>query len=347
MHKPLIAALALTACLLFTTPSFARDQIRAVGSSTVYPFATAVAEEYSKTATHKNIVVESTGTGGGFKLFCSGVGAEHPDIANASRRIKDSEFKQCQSNGVEEITEVKFGYDGIVLAQSSAAKPVKLTLQHIFLALAKTVPGSGENAGKMIANPYRNWNEIDPSLPAQKIEVYGPPPSSGTRDSFVELAMEGGCKSFSEIKSLQKSDEAAFKSLCHTIREDGAYVEAGENDNLIVQKLQSNPTAFGIFGYSFLDQNRSKLRAATINGHTADIASISGGKYPIAREMFFYVKNAHLDVIPGLKEFVAEFVSEKSFGDKGYLKNKGLIPLPVAERKSIREKALQNAPLAM
>ncbi len=340
MRSFLLTALAI---VMIAMPASARDQIRIVGSSTVYPFSAAIAENLSKNTDYKDIVVESTGTGAGIKLFCAGAGEEHPDIANASRRMKDSEFKTCGENGVTSISEVKLGFDGIVLAQSKKAEPLNLTLRQIYLALAQKVPQDG----KMINNPYSKWSDIDKSLPGTKISVLGPPPSSGTRDSFVELAMEGGCKTFKELSELKKSDESAFKKACHTLREDGAFVESGENDNLIVQKLESNAKLLGIFGYSFLNQNRDYLRAATIDKITPTVASIQSGKYEISRSMFFYVKNAHLGVIKGLKEFVAEATSEKTFGDNGYLANKGLIPLTKAERKQIREQALSAKPLTM
>ena len=341
MKKIFLFVLAIA---FLSAPAFARDSVRAVGSSTVYPFATVVAEELGKSGEFNNVVVESTGTGAGIKLFCAGVGQDYPDIANASRKMKDSEFESCEKNGVNKMTEVKFGYDGIVMAHAKNQKPVDFTLKQIWLALAKQVPDA---SGKMIENPYKKWSEIDESLPAIKIEVLGPPPSSGTRDSFVELAMEGGCKEFPAIKKLKETDEKSFKSTCHTLREDGAFIEAGENDNLIVQKLEANPNAFGVFGYSFLEQNTDKLRGSKINGTEPNIAQISSGKYPIARSMYFYVKNAHIGIVPGLKEYVAEFVSERAFGDNGYLVAKGLIPLSKVERKQVREQALNAKELSM
>ncbi len=340
MKKLFLLAIA---AIMVANPAIAREQIRVVGSSTVYPFSSTVAENLSKSSEFKNIVVESTGTGAGIKLFCAGVGESHPDIANASRRMKDSEFKTCKENGVSSITEVKFGFDGIVLAQSKKAKPMNLTLQQIFLALAKEVPVEG----KMVKNPYEKWSDIDPSLPATKIEVLGPPPSSGTRDSFVELAMEGGCKTFKELNALKSTDEKAFKQACHTLREDGAFIETGENDNLIVQKLEANTKLLGIFGYSFLEQNSDYLRAASFDKIAPTFETIQSGKYEISRSMYFYVKNAHLGTIKGLKEYVAEFTSEKTFGDNGYLTGKGLIPLPKAERKAVRDQAIGAKPLTM
>ena len=243
---------SIAALTIGTNAGYTRDRITIVGSSTVFPFATTVAERFGKIMDFKTPVVESTGSGGGLKLFCSGVGESHPDIANASRRIKKSEVDKCASNGVSEIVEVKIGYDGIVLANSRKSDPYRLTLKDVFLALAKNVP---DGEGKTKPNPYTMWSDVNPDLPNTRIEVLGPPPTSGTRDAFVELALEGGCKKFDWVKALKKQDKSAYKALCHTIREDGAFVEAGENDNLIVKKLDANPDALGIFGFSFLDQN--------------------------------------------------------------------------------------------
>ena len=337
------AALALTASVALTDAAEARDQIRIVGSSTVFPFAAVVAEEFGKTTDNKTPVVESTGSGGGLKLFCAGVGVDHPDITNASRRIKLSEVDRCAENGVTDITEVKIGFDGIVLANSKATEPFSITLQQLFLALAKDVPSDGG----MVANPNQTWADVDASLPAVKIEVLGPPPTSGTRDAFVELAMEGGCKTFPDIKALKKRDKKAYKVLCHSIREDGAFVEAGENDNLIVQKLKANPGALGIFGYSFLDQNRDKVQGSTINGIAPDFDTIADGSYPVSRSMYFYVKKAHVGVIPGIEEYIATFTDEDAWGPYGYLADKGLIPLPDADREAMRTQATAFAQLSM
>jgi len=314
----------------------ARDQIRIVGSSTVYPFATVVAEQFGKTTKFKTPVIESTGSGGGLKLFCSGIGTEHPDITNASRAIKKSEIERCAKNGITEITEIKVGYDGIVIANSKTAPLAKLSKKNIFLALAKDVPNG---KGGLMANPYKNWSDIDKSLPNQKIEVLGPPPTSGTRDAFVELAMEGGCKKFDFIKAMKKKDKKKYKAICHSIREDGAFIEAGENDVLIVRKLEANPKAFGIFGFSFLDQNADKVQGSLVDGKSPTFENIASGAYGVSRPLFFYVKNAHAGTIPGIKEYLAEFTSEKAWGDEGYLADKGLIPMPEAERKKYQKDA--------
>lgn len=324
--------LCVTAIALATAaaPSFARDQIKIVGSSTVFPFSTTVAERFGKSSDFKTPVVESTGSGGGLKLFCAGVGTEHPDITNASRRIKESEVANCASNGVTDIVEAKIGYDGIVLSNSKKSAQMDITLGDLFMALAKDVPMAD---GTTKPNDFTMWNEINPALPAVKIEVLGPPPTSGTRDAFVELAMEGGCKTVGWVKDLKKSDSSAYKALCHTIREDGAYVEAGENDNLIVQKLDANPDAFGIFGYSFLEQNSDSVQGSMINGVAPEFELIAGGEYPVSRSLYFYVKKAHVGVVPGIEEFLGEFTSEDAWGEEGYLADKGLIPMTDAERE--------------
>lgn len=332
MKKNLLIAGAITFSLVATSPALAaRDYIEIVGSSTVYPFATVVAEQFGKTTNFKTPKIESTGSGGGFKLFCGGVGVDFPDITNASRAIKSSEIEKCQANGVTDIVEVKIGYDGIVLGSSKKNAPLKLTRQDIFLALAKEVPDP-THPGKLIPNPYKTWNEINPTLPTTAIEVLGPPPTSGTRDAFVELAMEGGGKTFDFIKAMKKTDKNTYKKICHTLREDGVYIEAGENDNLIVQKLQANPNSVGIFGFSFLDQNADIIQGSFIESHAPTFNAIADGSYPVSRPLFFYIKKAHADVIPGMKEYLGEFTSDKAWGEEGYLADKGMIPMPTEER---------------
>ncbi len=336
MNKNIFLAGTMTLSLFLVHVSAqARDTISIVGSSTVYPFATVVAEKFGKTTRFKTPKIESTGSGGGFKLFCGGVGMKYPDITNASRAVKSSELDKCATNGVKHIVEIKIGYDGIVLANSRKATPLKLTRRDIFLALAKNVPDP-TGSGRLIPNPYKTWKDVNPNLPAATIEVLGPPPTSGTRDAFVELAMEGGAKTFPIIKAMKKTDKKNYKKICHTIREDGAYIEAGENDNLIVQKLQTNPSAVGIFGFSFLDQNSDVIQGSTIEGKEPTFAAIADGKYPISRPLFFYVKKAHVDVIPGIREYLGEFTSEKAWGPEGYLSDKGMIPMPDAERNKYR-----------
>lgn len=318
-----------------------RDSINIVGSSTVYPFSTVVAEQFGKGGKFKTPKVESTGTGGGFKLFCGGVGVQHADIANASRAMKKSEFEACEKAGVKDIAEVKIGYDGIVLAYSKKSKvKFDFTLKDIYLALAKRVPDpKAPESEALVENPYKTWNEINPKLPKAKIEVLGPPPTSGTRDAFAELALEGGCQSFAWLKAKKDSDKPFFQNVCMTVRQDGAYIEAGENDNLILQKLGANPTQVGIFGFSYLDMNRDKIQVAQIDGQEPTYESIADGKYSISRPLFFYVKKAHIGLIPGITEFVAEFTSEKAWGPEGYLAEKGLIPLPDEERKQATAEA--------
>jgi phosphate transport system substrate-binding protein len=306
-----------------------------------------VAEQYGKSGKFKTPKVEATGTGGGIKLFCGGVGPKFPDIANASRKMKKSEYDACQKAGVKDIVEVKIGFDGIVVAQSKkSTNALPLTRKEIFLALAKQVPDpKNPEGGNLVDNPYKNWNEINPALPATKIEVLGPPPSSGTRDAFAELALEGGCQQIPWIKAKKEKDDAWFKSTCMTVREDGAYVEAGENDNLIVQKLEANPIAAGVFGYSFLAMNEDRLNASTVDGQAPTYEAIAEGKYPVSRPLFFYVKKGHIGVIPGIEEYVAEFTSEKAAGPEGYLADKGLIALPDAERKEVAKEAKTMAPM--
>ena len=341
MYRSLVTA-ALASFVLAGVAE-ARDQIRIVGSSTVFPFSTAVAEQFGRTTNFKTPVVESTGSGGGLKLFCAGVGTGNPDITNASRRIKKSEVENCAKNGVAEITEVKIGFDGIVVANSKSEPKIELTRQQIWLALAKDVLQDG----KWVPNPHKTWSDVDPSLPNAAIRVLGPPPTSGTRDAFAELALEGGCKIFADVKVLKKSDKELYKAVCHSVREDGAYVEAGENDNLIVQKLEADPAALGVFGFSFLDQNADRIRGTVVDGVEPTFNNIASGDYPVSRSMYFYIKNAHVGTVPGIREYVAEFTSEKAFGDDGYLLDKGLIPMPSGDRAAVRDAAKSLTPLSM
>jgi len=355
--KKLILSLVAAASVANISTATARDSISVVGSSTVYPFATVVAERFGKASDFKSPKVESTGSGGGLKLFCKGVGVATPDITNASRRMKLSEFEKCQKNGVKEIVEVLIGYDGIVLANAKGSAPMELSRKDIYMALAKLVPGPD---GKLIENPNKTWKDVNPALPATKIEVLGPPPTSGTRDAFVELALEGGARKVADIAALRKmkadqvSDiEAMVKKLGiesawttvvnkkgakakgkdvvkiigHSVREDGAYIEAGENDNLIVNKLVANPNALGIFGFSFLDQNSDKVQGSVIDGNAPTFDAIAGGDYKVSRPLYFYVKKAHIGTVPGVEEFLNTFLSEDAIGEDGYLLDKGLIPL--------------------
>jgi len=305
----------------------ARDQITVVGSSTVYPFTAAVAEQFGRAGKFKTPKVESTGTGGGIKLFCNGIGPQHPDVANASRAMKKSEFETCAKNGVTDILEIKIGFDGLTIAENKTGPMSALTKKQVYLALAKTIPVNGQ----MVPNPNKTWKDVDASLPAIKIEVLGPPPTSGTRDSFLELFMEEGC-------------ELENKKACHAIREDGAYVEAGENDNLIAQKLAANKNALGIFGYSFLEENTDKLKGLKIDGIAPSFETISSAKYTAARPLFVYIKKQHIGVIPGLKEFANEYVSDKAIGEEGYLSDRGLVSLDKSDLAKTRNdvKVMKN-----
>ena len=333
--KKLISAAVALSLTGFVGMASARDYISIVGSSTVYPFATVVAEQFGKTSKFKTPKIESTGSGGGLKLFCAGVGVENPDITNASRRIKPSEVELCAKNGVKDIVEVKIGYDGIAIANSKSAPQFQLSRKDLYLALAKDVPNP-KGGDELVANPYKTWKEVNGELPDTAIEVLGPPPTSGTRDAFAELVMEHGCQAFPFIKAMKKTDKKAFKAACMTVREDGPYIEAGENDNLIVQKLEANKNALGIFGFSFLDQNSDKIQGSLIDGVVPSFDKIADGSYPVSRPLFFYVKKAHVGKIPGIEAYMAEFTSEKAWGDEGYLADKGLIPMPAAERKAFK-----------
>ncbi|RTR05237.1 PstS family phosphate ABC transporter substrate-binding protein [Halomonas nitroreducens] len=311
----------------------ARDQVRIVGSSTVYPFASYVAEEFGATTDYPTPVIESTGSGGGLRLFCNGVGDDTPDITNASRRMKPSEFERCEENGVTDVTEAFIGYDGIAFAQSSANQTMDVTREQIFLALAAKVPVDGE----LVDNPYTQWSDIDASLPDREIAVYGPPTTSGTRDAFEELVMEAASE-----------DMEAYGDEGYTdIRADGAFIDAGENDNLIVQRLAENTDAFGIFGYSFLEENADTLIGSSIDGVEPTPEAIGSGEYPVSRSLFFYVKNQHADAVPAMYEYANMFMSEQMVGDLGYLKGIGLIPAPVEMREQARQEVANHEPLEL
>ena len=329
-------ALLLTAAPFIALPAHAqvsRDYVYVVGSSTVYPFATVVAERFGRSTAFKTPKIEATGSGGGLKLFCQGIGVDHPDIVTSSRRMRPSEVDACSRTGVEGIIEIKIGYDGIVIANSVRGPQLELSSADIFFALAKRVP-SGE-PGRLVPNPNNTWADVRVGLPEQRIEVLGPPPTSGTRDVFVELAMETGCTTIDWVAALRERDEDAFRSICHTIREDGAFVEAGENDNLIVQKLDGNPRAVGIFGFNFFDQNIEKVKVVRVDGVAPTFEAIEFGGYPVSRPLYLYVKKAHVDVIPGLRGFLREFTSERAWGEEGYLSERGLVPMPEDERREV------------
>jgi phosphate transport system substrate-binding protein len=344
--KKIVLATAISIGLMANAQAAGRDTISIVGSSTVYPFATVVAEKFGKKTSYNTPKIESTGSGGGMKLFCAGAGLDTPDITNASRAIKKSEFEKCMKNGVTSITEVKVGYDGIAVANSKKAPRFSLTRKDLYLALAKNVPNP-DGSHTLVSNPYTTWKQVNASLPDSKIEVLGPPPTSGTRDAFAELAMEGGCKKFDFIKAMKKKDKKAYKAACHTVREDGPYIEAGENDNLIVQKLDNNANALGIFGFSFLEQNDDKVQGSKIEGTAPEFDTIADGSYPISRPLFFYVKNSHIASIPGMKEYLNEFTSDGAMGEEGYLVDKGLIPLSSSELKALRKDIKNGKKLTM
>lgn len=333
-------SMALIASALLVTTLSARDQIKIVGSSTVYPFSSAVAEELGKNGKVPTPVVESTGTGGGLKLFCSGFGIDTPDIANASRKIKDKELQQCAENGVLNITEALIGFDGIAIAQDSKDTGFNVTKAQLALAVAEEVPS--KDGKTLIKNPYKKWSDIDASLPNREIVVYGPPKSSGTRDSFEELVLQHVFEAMPVYTDIFKADIKTNKKYekYSVIRTDGVYVESGENDNLIVQKLTKNPAAVGIFGYSFLEENKDKVSAVTVDNIAPTPENISSGKYPVARSMYFYIKNSHIEQVPAIKEYVNLFMSEKMIGKDGILADIGLIPLDDAVRAEARKKAV-------
>ena len=319
----------------FATNSYSRDQIKIVGSSTVYPYATVVAEKFGKGGKFKTPVIESTGTGGGMKLFCAGVGANHPDITNASRAIKPKEKTLCEKNGVTDIIEIVVGNDGISFAHSVNSPDADFTKEQLWRALAAKV----DVDGKLVENPYKKWSDIDSSLPNKKIGILVAPPTSGTRDAWNSLVMANGCTK--TAKSIYEADGKKAKKECVKIREDGYAVEAGENDTLIVQKLTSNPDAYGFFGYSYLVANKDKIKASAVNGVKPSLQGIQDYSYPIARPLFFYVKKAHVGVIPGIEEFLKEFTSKKAMSNRGYLAQIGLVPLASDKYQSTRTAALE------
>ena len=322
MNNKIMIALSAALFAFGASSAYAsREQIRVVGSSTVYPFTTTVAEQFGKKNGVITPIVESTGTGGGFKMFCAGVGNDYPDVTNASRAIKDGEKEDCVKNGVTPV-EIKIGIDAIVLAMSKDRESMNLTSDMIYRALAKYVIADG----KFVMNTVATWNDVDASLPNDKIEVLGPPPTSGTRDSFVELVMEASCKKAAKEAGIKLSPDEE-KMYCKSMREDGAFIEAGENDTLIVQKIQNNPNALGIFGYSFLEENTNVIKGATIDGVVPEYDTISSGQYPISRPLYVYFKQEHFDLVPNLREFMEEYQSQDAIGEEGYLTEKGLITL--------------------
>jgi phosphate transport system substrate-binding protein len=321
-----------------------RDSISVVGSSTVFPFSSAAAEKFAENGRFKAPRVESTGTGGGFSIFCRGTGAELPDIANASRQIKKSEFDTCVTNGVKDIVEIKLGYDGIVIASALNGPKISLTKYEIYQALAKELYSPATKT--FVPNPNTTWNQINPALPNEKIDVMGPPPTSGTRDAFVELVMEKGAVGSTDMKALKESDEKAFKARASTLREDGAWKDSGENDNLIVQALSRSPQQLGVFGFSSFEENMDRLQAATVEGAQPTFESIVAGDYAASRSLYFYVKKANVGIVPGLQEFAAELTSDQAAGTRGYLRGRGMVPLKPEERVASAAMAQAMTPMA-
>jgi phosphate transport system substrate-binding protein len=338
IKNKLAMAAAIGAIMAAPAMAEARDQIRIVGSSTVFPYTQAVSEEFANKSSFSAPVVESTGTGGGMKIFCQGVGADHPDITGASRAMKKSEYELCQANGVESVSEALLGYDGLSIAVSRKGEGMDITKAQLFQALAAEVPVDG----KLVANPYKNWSEIDTSLPNEPIQVFGPPPTSGTRDAFVELVMEEGCEHFEDLKALAGD---RLGEVCSRMRQDGPFIEAGENDNLIVQRLNADPSAFGIFGYSFLYENQDTLKAVKVEGVEPNPDTIASGDYGVSRPLFIYIKNAHRGVIPGLDDFIAEYMSETALGPDGYLAERGLVALADDKRAEVQDAVLGGKPM--
>lgn len=334
MKKYLTSCAVAALVLASAGAAVARDQVKVVGSSTVFPYSQAAAEEYANKTGSAAPVVESTGTGGGFKAFCGGIGPDFADITGASRAIKDSEVKLCADNGVTDITEALIGYDGLSIAHARSAPEMDLTEEQIFKALAAELP---DGNGGFVANPNKKWSDIDASLPDFDIIAFGPPPTSGTRDAFVELVMHDGCKDLPGMADLQKADADKWNEVCSRMRQDGPFVEAGENDNLIVQRLEADANAIGIFGYSFLYENNDKLKAVKVNAVEPTFDTIADGSYPVSRPIYFYVKNAHRDVIPGMKEFLTEYTSDEALGPEGYLAERGLTPLSDEKRKEVQD----------
>ena len=331
-----VSAVALAA--MSATTAAARDQISIVGSSTVFPYTQAVAEQFANTTGRPSPIVESTGTGGGMQIFCNGIGEGHPDLTGASRAMKASEWDKCAENGVTDITEALIGFDGLSMAVSRDTEyDWDMSLGEMYQALAAEVPVDGE----WVENPYQNWSEINDSLPDSEIVVIGPPPTSGTRDAWVELAMHAGCKELDYVKNGDFDGDWVDEN-CSRMRTDGPFIEAGENDNLIVQRLKSDPNALGIFGYSFVYENQDSLYGVKLNGVEPNFDTIADKSFPVARPLYFYVKNAHRGVIPGLNEFVAEYMSEDALAPGGYLSERGLVPLVDDRRAKLQDEVLNG-----
>jgi phosphate transport system substrate-binding protein len=314
----------------------AAGELQVVGSSTVYPFTTAVAESFMRANPGTRVIVESTGTGAGVKLFCGGVGEQFPDMVNASRPIKKSEYDACTAAGVRNVIELPIGIDGLTFIEANSAPPLKLTVADVYKAIAATPFGRG-------ANTAQTWRDVNPALPPVKIRVLGPPPTSGTRDSLAELILTKGCESDPAMKELKKTDEARHKDVCTKVREDGAFIEAGENDNLLVQKVAADPGAIGVLGYSFLSENADKIRPVEIGGVLPTEQTIQNLSYPGARKLYIYVKGEHLQAKPALKNFTAEYA--RMWGQGGELQKRGLVPFGGAEAQAATAQASALTPL--
>ena len=341
MNK-LIGAVATIALLAVADNAHAaRDYVWAAGSSTVFPFSTRVAENYAKKTGKKSPKIESLGTGGGIKMFCGGAGEKFPDIANASRPMKKSEFLACQKAGVKDIIEIKIGFDGIVVASNKKGPDFNFKLEQLYLGLAD----QSLRGGQLVKQPYKNWNEVGPSLPKARILAYGPPPTSGTRDAWIELAIEGGAGKLPTLAKMKSTDEKKFKATVSPMRTDGGWVDAGENDNAIVGTIEKTPNALGVFGFSFLEENAGRIKGASINGVKPTAQTIASGQYPLSRSLYIYVKKSQIGVTPGLKEFVTEFVSDSATGRGGYLQGRGMIPLPPAMHGQMKQKANAQTPM--
>ncbi len=329
MRFLILLPLLLAACGPREVPE---PTVWAAGSSTVFPFASRAAENFARKTGRPAPRVESLGTGGGIKAFCDGVGEGTPDIALASRPMKPGEWDDCREAGVT-VAEVRIGSDGVVVATDRQGADYRLSLEQLYRALAAETPGPD---GRFIPNPNATWREVDPALPPVRIQVYGPPPTSGTRDAFVELGMEAGAKKIPALAALKEQDEDAFKARAHTLREDGGWVDAGENDNALLQTLTRTPGSLGVFGFSFLGQNRDRVKAATVNGVAPSTETIADGSYPLARTLYLYVKKQHLQRTPAIRAYLAEFLSDAASGKGGYLADQGMIPLPADELLAAR-----------
>lgn len=337
--------MALAAVAAISVPASAahaaRDYVWAAGSSTVFPFATRVAENYARKTGKKAPKVESLGTGGGIKLFCSGTGDGFPDIANASRPMKKSEFDACAAKGVKDIIQLKVGFDGIVIATDKDGADYNFKLEHLFLGLSQ----NSMRGGQLVKNPYSTWDQVGAGLPGNRIVVYGPPPSSGTRDAFVELGIEAGARKFPSLEAIRSDNENTFKSRVDPLRNDGGWIDAGENDNVIVQTLTKTPGALGVFGFSFLEENMDKVKGATVNGIKPTPGTIADGSYPLSRSLYIYVKKSNLGVTQGLKEYVEEFLSDAATGRGGYLQQRGLVPLPAGQHQAQKDVFAKGQPM--